>query len=399
VFASLRAVQLPLSSIARLAKQIDILSPFTDVEAKISTTGDTVFELDGLRGIAVLLVLMSHTSAFGMRGQGSLGVFLFFFLSGFLLTLPFADHLAKIRAKDAVLRFFVNRTLRIVPAYWLTLVLLTLWAPATVSWLLWNASFINGWNHLWSVAEEVRFYLLFPVVVWLASYTKNRLSQIGIVAALTWFAYQLAHRHTIDQMTVDNKSVNFYFWMFLGGVLACLFSRLPSIKIITQKPLVRSLLIAGSTVVLLCLFVSSNSSIETIWRPIFPSIEPGYRLNGWQRPGSWFFMFFLLLVAVTLVQDSFVNRFLRSKILRHVGLLSFSLYIIHMNVLQTLARRGLANEKLFVAVFVFSWIYAYGSYVLVERPFMRLKKSPRLRYNKHLVSPTPSTSKVDHDRG
>ena len=61
-----------------------LLDPFTDINQKRSNHGDSLHTLDGLRGIAVIIVLMSHTAAFGMYGQGSLGVLLFFFLSGFV---------------------------------------------------------------------------------------------------------------------------------------------------------------------------------------------------------------------------------------------------------------------------------------------------------------------------
>lgn len=55
-----------------------LASPYTDVNLKISTHGANLPILDGVRGLAVLIVLASHTSAFCMYGQGSLGVLLFF---------------------------------------------------------------------------------------------------------------------------------------------------------------------------------------------------------------------------------------------------------------------------------------------------------------------------------
>ena len=56
-----------------------VLSPFSDVYSKRSSTGKSIVVLDGIRGLAVLIVLASHTNSFGMHGQGSLGVLLFFF--------------------------------------------------------------------------------------------------------------------------------------------------------------------------------------------------------------------------------------------------------------------------------------------------------------------------------
>ncbi len=143
------------------------LQPFSDINKKKSSIGKSYLELDGLRGIAVIIVLLSHTSAFGMYGQGSIGVLLFFFLSGFVLSIPFVNHPERIRTKEAIISFTVNRVLRIVPIYWVALVLIHLYVSNEFSWVLWNASFIKGWNHFWSVAEEVRFYLLFPIVIFI----------------------------------------------------------------------------------------------------------------------------------------------------------------------------------------------------------------------------------------
>src|SRR5689334_3949781 len=67
-----------------------MMSPFRDPNLKRSTHGDSLFSLDGVRGLAVLVVVLSQANMLGMGGQGSIGVLLFFVLSGFVLTLPFA---------------------------------------------------------------------------------------------------------------------------------------------------------------------------------------------------------------------------------------------------------------------------------------------------------------------
>ncbi len=92
-------------------------APLIDADRKRSTYGDRLFVLDGIRGVAVLIVIASHTSAFGMRGHGSLGVLLFFFLSGFVLTLPYADEPRRLLSGTELYRFTASRVLRIVPIY------------------------------------------------------------------------------------------------------------------------------------------------------------------------------------------------------------------------------------------------------------------------------------------
>ena len=147
-----------------------LTSPFTRTpNKKQSSFGNNLVVLDGIRGLAVLIVVASHTGAFGMRGQGSLGVLLFFFLSGFLLMLPFSTSPEKMINFTTVSRYFLNRTLRIVPLYIIAVFIMSILLHENYTWYLWNISFIKGWNHLWSVAEEMRFYLLLPIVILLLS--------------------------------------------------------------------------------------------------------------------------------------------------------------------------------------------------------------------------------------
>jgi len=129
-----------------------ILSPFTDIRHRASSYGDNLPALDGVRGLAVLIVLMSHTSSFGMYGQGSLGVLLFFFLSGFVLSIPFAENPRLIRSRKSLIKYFSNRALRIVPIFWIACILIYFYTKSPLEWLLWNISFVTGWGHFWSVA-------------------------------------------------------------------------------------------------------------------------------------------------------------------------------------------------------------------------------------------------------
>ena len=165
-----------------------------------------VFQLDVLRGIAVLLVICFHF--FEGFSFGWAGVDLFFVLSGFLIT---GKLIESIGAPDYWSAFYLKRVLRIVPLYYLVLIiffiLLPLIAPSLVSTSLkllqaeqvyyWTFSinFIyanRGWPtnanllHLWTIACEMQFYLVWPFVVkWLLSSKKMR---NWILVALILFA-------------------------------------------------------------------------------------------------------------------------------------------------------------------------------------------------------------------
>ena len=154
----------------------------------------TIRPLDGLRGIAVSLVLLLH---FGYLNGGWIGVQLFFVLSGFLITrVLVADRGSPLG--EFLRRFYWRRTLRIFPLYYGYLALLA------VAWSVWelpalfpdnalplltytyNFTRAADWRpspfftHFWSLAVEEQFYLVWPLLV----HALSRRALVGASAAL-----------------------------------------------------------------------------------------------------------------------------------------------------------------------------------------------------------------------
>jgi peptidoglycan/LPS O-acetylase OafA/YrhL len=146
--------------------------------------------LDGLRGIAILLVVWYHLwlvsgQAFGplsfVAQAGYLGVELFFFISGFCLYYPFARAAREGRSAPATGRFFERRLLKIVPSYLLALFAFAaiyhaqFTSPQDAAWqLASHLTFLHTLSPhtfgaisgpLWTIGVEVQFYLLFPLIV------------------------------------------------------------------------------------------------------------------------------------------------------------------------------------------------------------------------------------------
>lgn len=140
--------------------------------------------LDGLRFIAVTLVLLDHWSGDQLGfPAGYLGVCLFFVLSGYLITRILLhakqqDDTRGVGYGKSLKRFFIRRTLRIFPLYYLTLV--ALWfldVPPVREKILWlvtyttnlymaiNATWLGSSDHLWSLAVEEQYYLFFPFLL------------------------------------------------------------------------------------------------------------------------------------------------------------------------------------------------------------------------------------------
>jgi len=348
-----------------------------DPDRKRSTHGDSLFVLDGIRGLAVLIVIASHTAAFSMRGQGSIGVLLFFFLSGFVLTLPYAHEPRRLLNGTELYRFASSRVLRIVPIYLIAVAVMTWQLGEGLNWFLLNASFLKGARHLWSVAEETRFYLLFPIVIGVVSLLPGTLLRLVCLCLLTWLAYRYGNLHQIDML--DGRYVGFYFWMFTGGMLVSFLYSWPALSRVTEGPWLGRFFGAGALVVLVLVVLSSNRMVKQLWRPLIPSLPEDLVLNAWSRPGLWFFLFLILVYGATNWPASWAGQILQARWLRHIGLLSYSLYLFHMPIMIALKNFGFRGEARFVVVFVISWVGAWFSYILVEKPFLSMKPVSKIR--------------------
>src|SRR5262245_21755194 len=155
--------------------------------------GRRVFEVEGLRGLAIALVLVHHAVSLvngnetpswtlprwvaGVILGGHTGVSLFFVLSGFLLSRPFLEE-ARGGARVDRLGYAGRRVLRVMPLYALAVlvaVLVTAERPADLSRAVQYLLFLNAWPNVatyiwrhsdpwWSLATEAQFYVLLPLL-------------------------------------------------------------------------------------------------------------------------------------------------------------------------------------------------------------------------------------------
>ena len=145
-------------------------------------TADRIPALDGLRGVAVLLVMLYHAN---LLASGWVGVQLFFVLSGFLITRVLLQAQSGASVARASLHFYLRRALRIFPAYFLyllaglALAAISPWGLRTDAPGFWPAMiFVYNWyrawapsadlrwlDHLWSLSVEEQLYLLWPLLI------------------------------------------------------------------------------------------------------------------------------------------------------------------------------------------------------------------------------------------
>jgi peptidoglycan/LPS O-acetylase OafA/YrhL len=193
------------------------------------------------------------------------------------------------------------------------------------------------------VAEEVRFYVLFPFVVAALALLRSRIARIAALFLVLLLAWKFRGLLRIDMM-LNGVTLGFYFDFFVNGMLACLVYRA-----------VQGRQFGYATDALLPLTILA----------VVVGLDPEKACMP---------LFFLLLIGIASDAKTLTARLLRSRIMRHIGLISYGLYLFHVPVLlwTPLPFEGAA---LFAAVFAATYVIAIASYLLIERPFLMLKPS------------------------
>ncbi len=220
--------------------------------------------LDGFRGATVVLVLVGHLGFGKVAGAGSVGVTLFFVLSGFLITRLLVDEVDRTGSVHLA-HFFARRALRLLPALAAVLVVVGIWAalsPTVVAPLratalqVANVAASQGRDlgvlgHTWSLSLEGQFYLLWPFVI-LAARRRIGLAiaaaTLGFVASLAAAVVLLPASSTAPgwerlHFGPDTRS----YALFAGCLVALTLHRLPSRRILAALvPLALAIPVAAS---------------------------------------------------------------------------------------------------------------------------------------------------------
>jgi len=335
--------------------------------------------LDGLRGLAVLVVMLLHfttamtppadSAAAAVRGVfqlGWIGVDLFFVLSGFLITGILADN----RGSDRYFRaFYARRALRILPVYVAALVVVfhivpVVFAPhpamgrgTELSFWLFVANFrtlpydvAKLVGHFWSLAIEEQFYLFWPLVVYFASPRAAR----GI--ALATIVVEPVVRFVALRMGVDGNAVYHYTPFRLDGLAMGAF---------------------------IALELREEHGVERLrrwWRSaagvgflafvvyVLPISLP-HPISGELRLSLTFsavsVLFGALLTGVVLSREGRARRALGHPALVTLGTYSYAIYLLHVPLMRTIAAAGISQTWQFGQRAPLMWVIVYPSALIL----------------------------------
>ncbi len=328
--------------------------------------------LDGLRGMAVLLVVIGHMYRGGldlfpslrMVIAGASGVQLFFVLSSFLLSSPLLSaSAAALRSPRTWGTYFVRRFLRIYPLYTLVLVVcssfpflsLALFGPREVS-IVDHLLLRQGAKILWAIPVEMKFYLILPLLV-VAVFVVGRAGVAAtvavVIAGLAASQAWVPAGHAAAPPTIALAPNLPYF---LAGFAAAVVHRLWRPSTTTA----RSLLDAAGWLALAWWCFANIFGPPPAWAA------------GLQAP-LWRGLVWALVVLAAVDARLGVAAVFSALPLRVVGVVSFSVYLLHMPIVEALRKiDGWSDPTKAVAILAAVFSVSMLSFLIVEYPFIEL---------------------------
>ena len=340
--------------------------------------------LDGIRAISISLVLLSHFIGtvsqdvpkwiIPLTHMGNLGVRIFFVISGFLITTLLISEYKK-TGTISLIKFYFNRTFRIFPAFYAFIVAivmasLTGFVSLREGDLLHAVTYTTNYHHdrawelghLWSLAVEEQFYLLWPAMFLLfgmrgAFLCSTAYLIIGpVVRVLTWKYFP------DDRIGIGESFQTVADSIATGCVFAFLKSKLGENALFVK---IQSKAITVAGLVVMIVMLNHLRGYISIMYPIGETV---------------------LNISIVLFIDwclrnstGYLGKFLETSPLVFVGVLSYSLYLWQQPFLNKHGNFFISDAPINLA---FVFLCAILSYYVVERPFLKFRETLALKWFK-----------------
>lgn len=369
--------------------------------------------LDGYRAIAALVVLTTHVAYFTgvvvvtawghAFSRFDIGVTIFFLLSGFLLYRPWSMAALKDSTWPATRRYFRRRLWRILPAYLLLVVVVLAVMPGievhpkhwlshlTLTQIYWPQLLINGLTQTWSLATELSFYLVLPLLVWwmgkryrgdVDASVRRQLWLIGGGFALAFIWLSLRTLTPLQEVQVVNMWLpQFMDWFAAGMLFALIHNRLR----LPDPPRWMQRFNTLADDVGTCLVLSAGFFLLAA-----TPIAGPYTFGEGSASQAFVRHYLYLAAAATFVLPGFLGtdgwgawrRFLASPLMAYLGTISYGIFLWHLFALETVSYVfGIPGFSgwfwlLWPSTVLGTVVLAHLSYVLIERPAQRYSHSP-----------------------
>ncbi|MEM7358502.1 MAG: acyltransferase [Pseudomonadota bacterium] len=331
--------------------------------------------INGVRGLAAILVLFSHTAP-GFENV-RMGLALLFVISGFLLSKPFVIDNRKIYSWANLERYVTKRLKRILPMYYLY-VFIAYVATFDFSTAARHFLFVQGAGHLWPMTQIFTFYMLLPFVLLITCFAHrlHRLLPIALLAVASYF--WLTHMVDWEPYYNGRFSNTFFLYTFLFGVLTSyvyydLISNATRLRTWLQR---YGALVALVSVVVTLLSIVWSAPIKP------PALVHMYLDKFWVKS----ILAAMIIVFALLVPGNWFAKLISNWWFRSVGVVGFSFYLLHgigidivRNLNDTVLQMGMLEDRTWgfvLASFLVTYVMALIAYSWVERPFFGYRRKP-----------------------
>jgi peptidoglycan/LPS O-acetylase OafA/YrhL len=327
--------------------------------------------LDGLRAIAIILVLLTHAN-FQLGQNGIIGVHIFFALSGFLITTLIIQEKTN-TGSFSFRAFYLRRFLRLVPALILLLLVILLYSKIFTKGIVKEsileeifASLFYFYNimwvwvlganstllaHSWSLSVEEQFYLFWPYVLLLIFpiLTKRWLtSSFLLIIIFSIVAKEVEIVGGIYKAIIHES-------IFFGCISAFVYYKSPTIKIrsdVTKILLLLILIVGVFPVEYISSYFRGNYSIIT---GLITSI---------------------LILGLLSNPNSFEAKLLSKPIMIFIGKISYSLYLWHVPIFKWFREYSQFEPWIsFILKFLISFLVSIGSWYFIESRLSAVRKN------------------------
>jgi len=344
-------------------------------------------EIDGLRAVAVLPVILFH-AGFDLFSGGFVGVDVFFVISGYLITTIILTE--REAGTFTILNFYERRARRILPALFFVMIVS---APFAWEWMLpiqlkdFSQSFVavslfssnilfwlesgyfeaaaelKPFLHTWSLAVEEQFYLLFPLFI-LFTWKFGKRKMFAALLLIGFFSVSLS-----QWMAGHHPSANFYLlptrlWeLLIGSLTAFYLLNHDADGVPIYDTQVELLSAVGLLLVLYSIFVFDNQTPFPSFYALVPTVGTA-------------------LIIIYGTDKTLTGQFLSNRLFVGVGLISYSGYLWHQPLFAFARLRSLTEpgQQLMLSLGVLSLLLAFLTWKYVEKPFRN-----KTRFNRKAI--------------
>lgn len=328
--------------------------------------------LDGLRGLAILMVLLCHLFAYGplrpLFRAGWMGVDLFFVLSGFLITGILLDT----KNKEGWYKdFLLRRVLRIFPLYYAVLIIFAFIAPHfsmtqwfgqyqvyfwthTSNYLFFQVGFLKPLGHFWSLAIEEQFYLVWPLFVFL--FKPKQLAIVSVILLIIGIVIRAFFARPMLTYTIPFAHLD----GLVTGALLSIWFRLGAES---MRKFHLHVFITTTIIFIVYMIAGMDLGSALLREPFTITVI------------SMFFCGLLIMALYSTVS----KKILSHPLLRFFGKYSYAMYIFNSIFFHFANLAGAAELPMlykllaYLGVFALTVIVSYLSYHLFEVHFLKMK--------------------------